>query len=136
MKKIYELGAKTGLNACELNKIAKFGVLGLVALALAHLAACFKDNKASLKPAQPAAQSQPSVQVQPAAQEQPSAQPQPKNLQELANSINASTDTANPIDRGDAGQNCGPYPGYPCGTRYYTVSASDFKNFCDKNFCR
>ena len=24
-------------------------------------------------------------------------------------------------------KNCGPYPGYPCGTRYYTVSISDFR---------
>ncbi|MCX5786850.1 MAG: hypothetical protein NTX59_14300 [Elusimicrobia bacterium] len=109
MKKIYELGSKTGLNAGELNKLAKFGILGLAALAFASLAACFKDNKTELKPAQP------------------SAQAQPTNLQELANSVNTSTAPARPKDRGDGSQNCGPYPGYPCGTKYYTVSVSDFK---------
>jgi hypothetical protein len=25
-------------------------------------------------------------------------------------------------------QNCGPFPGYPCGTRYFTVSIRDFDN--------
>lgn len=24
-------------------------------------------------------------------------------------------------------ENCGPYPGYPCGTRYFTVSLRDFR---------
>ena len=112
MKKIYALGSKTGLNACELNKIAKLGVLGLVALAFASLAACFKDNKTDIKPVQPSVQ-----------------EVQPKNLQELANSVNTSTAPANRKDRGDGSQNCGPYPGYPCGTRYYTVSRSDFFRF-------
>ena len=109
MKKIYKLGAKTGLNAGELDKITKFGALGIAALALASLTACFKSNKAGLKPVQP------------------SAQEQPKNLQEPANSINTSTAPARTGNRGDGSQNCGPYPGYPCGTRYYTVSVSDFK---------
>ncbi|HAF94493.1 MAG: hypothetical protein A2X34_06415 [Elusimicrobia bacterium GWC2_51_8] len=110
MKKIYELGAKTGLNACELDKITKIGALGIAALALASLAACFKSNKAVMEPAQP------------------SAREQPKNLQGPVNSVNTSTAPARPSsDRGDGGQNCGPYPGYPCGTRYYTVSVSDFK---------
>jgi len=109
MKKIYELGAKTGLNTGELDKLTKFGALGLAALALASLAACFKSNKADLPTAQP------------------SAREQPKNLQVPAGSVNTSTAPARPNDRGDGSQNCGPYPGYPCGTRYYTVSVSDFK---------
>ncbi|MCM2266141.1 MAG: hypothetical protein NDI60_00045 [Elusimicrobiales bacterium] len=97
MRKLYELGAKTGLDRAEVNRIAKFGVLGLLALGLASLAACFKAQK----PAEPAA-SKPT-------------------LQDLVNSVNASTDTSKPQD------NCGPYPGYPCGTRYYTVSRGDFR---------
>jgi len=107
MRKITEIASKTGLPAAELNKITRFGLLGVAALTLASLAACFKSNKAEPKPAQPAAREQTG------------------NLRELADSVNVSTAPAKP--RGRVGDNCGPYPGYPCGTRYYTVSVSDFK---------
>ena len=98
MKKIYELGAKTGLKRAEVNRITKFGILGLLAVGLYGLAACFKTQKA----------------------EAPVQAGKPETLQDLANSVKTSTAPAAP----DA--NCGPYPGYPCGTRYYTVSRSDF----------
>jgi len=26
-------------------------------------------------------------------------------------------------------KDCGPTPGYPCGTKYYTISIKDFKNY-------
>jgi hypothetical protein len=26
-------------------------------------------------------------------------------------------------------KDCGPFPGYPCGTKYYTVSLKDFYNY-------
>lgn len=101
MKKLYELGARTGLNRSEVNRLTRFGVLGLLAFALAGLAACFKAQK-----------NEPSPQSA-----------KPETLQDLANSVNTST--------GAAGQSaddaCGPYQGYPCGTRYYTVSPSDFR---------
>lgn len=100
MKKIYELGAMTGLNKSEVNRITRFGVLGLLALALGGLAACFKAQKAG-----------------------DAAGPEkPGTLQDLSNSVNTSTGTAGQVQ--DEG--CGPYQGYPCGTRYYTVSRSDF----------
>ena len=95
MRKLYELGARTGLDKGDVNRIAKLGVLGLLALGLASLAACFKAQKAA----------------------EPEAGPQ--TLQDLANSVNSST--------GPVKDDCGPYPGYPCGTRYYTVSVSDFR---------
>lgn len=99
MKKLYELGAKTGLNRAEVNRIARFGLLGMLAVGLAGLAACFKTQKTAPQSAKP------------------------ETLQDIANSVNASTGTAvTPPD--DA---CGPYQGYPCGTRYYTVSGSDFR---------
>lgn len=101
MKKLYEIGAMTGLNKSEVNRIARFGVLGLLAFALAGLAACFKAQKSGTA-AQPA---------------------KPETLQDLANSVDTSTSTAGPAQ--DDG--CGPYQGYPCGTRYYTVSPSDFR---------
>lgn len=100
MKKIYELGAKTGLNTSEVNRVARFGALGLLAVGLAALTGCFRAQKAP-----EAAQ-----------------QTRPQTLQDLANSVNNSTPTAKP---GDAAG--GPYPGYPTGTRYYTVSRADFR---------
>ncbi len=101
MKKLYELGAKTGLNRTEVNRVARFGVLGLLAVGLAGLAACFKAQKTAA-PAQTS---------------------NPRTLQDLADSVNKST--AAPAQDGK-NTNCGPYPGYPCGTRYFTVSAADF----------
>lgn len=100
MKKLYELGAMTGLNKSEVNRITRFGVLGLLAFALAGLAACFKAQKGGDSPQSA----------------------KPETLQDLANSVNTST--AAPAQAQDEG--CGPYQGYPCGTRYYTVSRSDF----------
>lgn len=98
MKKLYELGAKTGLNRAEVNRMTRLGLLGLLAVGLSGLAACFRTQKA----------------------EAPAAAAKPETLQDLANSVNTST--------APAAQNtdCGPYPGYPCGTRYYTVSRADF----------
>lgn len=100
MKKLYELGEKTGLTRAEVNRVARFGILGLLAFGLAGLAACFKAQK-------PAQAGDPA---------------KPETLQDIANSVNKSTAAAEGQD-----ENCGPYPGYPCGTRYYTVSPSDFR---------
>ena len=109
MKKIYEIGAKTGLNTHELHKVTRFGLFGLIALALTALAACFKGEKTASQPVEPA----------PAAANQR----QPQTLQDLVGDLDKSTGTAKPKNNDD----CGPYPGYPCGTRYYTVSSGDFK---------
>ncbi|MGD9642343.1 MAG: hypothetical protein AB7V08_06325 [Elusimicrobiales bacterium] len=100
MKKLYELGEKTGLTRAEVNRVARFGILGLLAFGLAGLAACFKAQKPA----------------------QPDAAAKPETLQDMANSINKSTAAPEAQD-----ENCGPYPGYPCGTRYHTVSPSDFR---------
>ncbi len=101
MKKFYELGAKTGLTKVEINRVAKFGMLGLLAVGLSGLAACLKAQK----------------------NEGPAASAKPETLQDLADSVNKSTA---PAERDGQNTNCGPYPGYPCGTRYYTVSRADF----------
>ncbi len=98
MKKLYELGKLTGLTKAEVNRAARFSLLGLLALGLAGLTACFKSQKA----------------------ENPVQSSKPETLQDIANSVNKSTAPA-PAD------NCGPYPGYPCGTRYFTVSRADFR---------
>ena len=109
MKKFYEIGAKTGLSTHELHKAARFGLFGLITLALAALAACFKGGKTASHPVEPASRT--------------SDRQQPQTLQDLVGEIDKSTGAAE--TKTDA--KCGPYPGYPCGTRYYTVSVGDFK---------
>ncbi|MDA8130323.1 MAG: hypothetical protein M0011_02345 [Elusimicrobia bacterium] len=99
MKKLLELGAKTGLTKAEVNRVARFGLLGLLAVGLAGIAGCFRAQKA----------------------EAPQSADKPGTLQDIVSSVNKSTGAAQGQD------NCGPYPGYPCGTRYYTVSVSDFR---------
>ena len=37
MKKFYEIGAKTGLSVLEMQKVARFGVFGLIAALTARL---------------------------------------------------------------------------------------------------
>lgn len=100
MKKLYELGSLTGLTKQEVNRVARFGVLGLLAIGLAGLAGCFKSQKTEA-----------------------AAPDNTGSLQDLVNSVQKSTSTGQ-----SSGQdNCGPYPGYPCGTRYHTVSRADFR---------
>ena len=107
MKKFYEIGAKTGLNTDELHKVARFGLFGLMAAALTFLTGCFKTGAHVSRTAEPAPRA--SVQTNPA------------TIQDLVDSIEKSTGTARP----KAGDDCGPYPGYPFGTKYYTVSPYD-----------
>ncbi len=97
MKKLYEIGELAGLEKADVNRITKLGVLGVLALALASIAACFRPHKP--QPQEPSSGA--------------------GTLRDLANSVNSSTGTPQGQD------DCGPYPGYPCGTRYYTVSVSD-----------
>jgi len=109
MKKFYEIGSRTGLSAQEMHKAARFGLFGLVAAVLTILSACFKNSK-------PPAAEAPRPAPQAASDIDPAA------IRSLVDSLDKSTGTVKP----DARDNCGPYPGYPCGTRYYTVSVSDF----------
>ena len=104
MKKLYELGAKTGLSPREVNKVARGGWLGLLALGLAALAGCFRAQGPSA--AVPASK--------------------PGTVQGSFDTVDQSTGAAKPLDQTGAGSDCGPYPGYPCGTRYYTVGRADF----------
>jgi len=102
MKRFYRIGARTGLTVREINKVAVFG---LIAALFASLAGCFKNIKPS-GPDVPA----------PKADERA----KPASLQDLVDSIKKSESNKSAAD-----DNCGPYPGYPCGTRYYTVGVSD-----------
>ncbi|HBA61110.1 MAG TPA: hypothetical protein DCZ92_09885 [Elusimicrobia bacterium] len=111
MDRFKEIGAKTGLTAKEVRRVTRFGALGLLALALASLSACFRAQKpareAGAKPATLHDLADPAKEASPAAGEKPAAP--------------AAADGEKAADN-----NCGPYPGYPCGTRYYTVSRADF----------
>jgi len=107
MKKFYEIGSKTGLSAREMQKVARFGVFGLIAALLTVLSACFKSSKPAAEASRPAPQAPAEIDV--------------NAIRGLVNSLDKSTDTVKP----KTDDNCGPYPGYPCGTRYYTVSVSD-----------
>lgn len=100
MKKLYELGEMTGLTRREVGRVARFGILGLLAFGLAGLVGCFRTQKSDA--------------VQ--------APGKTETLQDLVNSVQKSTAPAKPPSQAD----CGPYPGYPCGTRYHTVSRADF----------
>ena len=108
MKKFYEIGAKTGLSAREMQKVARFGAFGLIAALLTTLSACFKSSKPAAETPRPAPQAPADLDV--------------SAIRKLVDSLDKSTDTLKP----KTDDNCGPYPGYPCGTRYYTVSVSDF----------
>ena len=108
MKKFYEIAAKTGLSSREMQKVARFGAFGLMAALLTALSACFKNSKPAAEAPRPAPQAPADIDA--------------AAIRKLVDSLDKSTDTVKP----KAGDNCGPYPGYPCGTRYYTVSVSDF----------
>jgi len=103
MKKIEELAARTGLDGEKTRRLFGFGGLGLLAAAPGALAGCAGlQGKAK----------QPSLEEQ-VLQKYNGGQTQP---------------AASPAQSGEQkpDQNCGPYPGYPCGTRYFTVSVRDF----------
>lgn len=40
--------------------------------------------------------------------------------------IEKTTSSLKPAEDLNIKKNCGPTPGYPCGTKYYTVSVKDF----------
>ncbi|PIS47387.1 MAG: hypothetical protein COT17_03680 [Elusimicrobia bacterium CG08_land_8_20_14_0_20_51_18] len=106
MKKLYEIGAKTGLTGKEVRRITGFGFMGFIALALSFFSSCARNGagqKEAVKPADKPAE----------------------KAKEALNSVKVSTDSI--IDENpQTGDDCGPTPGYPCGTRYYTVSPKDF----------
>ena len=95
-------------------------LLGLLAVGLAALSGCLRSHKPEV--------SAPEVKPQ-AQQTYSAAEASPSRVAPVPGA--SDTDVKNNSQAPAApsgGDNCGPYPGYPCGTRYYTVSRSDF--FC------
>ena len=105
MGKLKFIAEKTGLSEREINRFSRLSVFGIVAVLLTSFAGCLKSNKKDLSTAQTIEQKLSSDKTdKPAADKKSDA----KKIEP------AKSD------------NCGPYPGYPCGTKYYTVSAEDF----------
>lgn len=47
-------------------------------------------------------------------------------LKQESYNIEKTTQSLKPTEDLNLKKNCGPTPGYPCGTKYYTVSVKDF----------
>jgi hypothetical protein len=105
MEKLKFIAQKTGISSKEINKFSKFSVLGIIALFMTAVLGCSKSDKVENLPA-----------------ESISTQEVKKNVDEVKTEYK-SVEKSTKIDTAD---NCGPYPGYPCGTRYFTVAVRDF----------
>ncbi|MEA3306517.1 MAG: hypothetical protein U9Q34_01885 [Elusimicrobiota bacterium] len=107
MKKIEAIAQKTGLSSKEIKRFSKFSLLGLIALLLTAVIGCAKNDN-----------------VENPLPENISAKEEKTEGKALENEfMEKSTETSKK-------DHCGPYPGYPCGTRYFTVAIEDFIGFC------
>lgn len=101
--KIFKISRNIGVEDRDIKKIFGIGLLGAI---VAFFSGCIKNSalngKTSNKTENPP-------------------------LSESSNSINKSTDVID-SQYNKINDSCGPTPGYPCGTRYYTVSIKDFRN--------
>jgi hypothetical protein len=110
-KKLRELVLKTGISEKEAAGFSRAGLLGALAAAVLGLFGCAR-NVANVRPA-----SEPPA----PAVSKPVRQTVERVLDEVAKTTSPAQAPINP------GEECGPYPGYPCGTRYFTVSPFDFR---------
>lgn len=110
-KKLRELALKTGMSEREAAGFSRAGLLGALAAAVLGLFGCAGNGANVQTAAEPPA---------PAAGEpvRPSVGRAPD---EVSKTTRAVQEPINPDEE------CGPYPGYPCGTRYFTVSLFDFR---------
>ncbi|MDQ7774030.1 MAG: hypothetical protein RDU13_10985 [Elusimicrobiales bacterium] len=113
-KKLKEMALKTGMSEGEVSGFARAGLLGAMAAAVLGLLGCARTNEniqtqASPEPASPAISTK---------------------TQETVNRVLDEVKKSTPPADGDVinpDEECGPYPGYPCGSRYFTVSIADFR---------
>lgn len=109
LSKIYKV---TGLDENEFKKGFKFSITGFLLFLLSFFASCNKNNlknqsisepeKSDIKTATEMKASTPTTTYK----------------------IEKTTQSLEPQDT--QSRNCGPVPGYPCGTRYYTISPRYF----------
>lgn len=110
-KKLRELALKTGMSEREAAGFSRAGLLGALAAAALGLFGCARNGanvQTAAEPPAPAAGGP----ARPAAV---------RVLDEVSGTTRPVQEPINPDEE------CGPYPGYPCGTRYFTVSPFDFR---------
>ncbi len=113
-KKLREMALKTGMSEREVSGFARAGMFGAFAAAVLGLFGCARTNgnvqtQAAQEPARPAISDR---------------------TQETVNRVLDEVKKSTPPADGDVinpDESCGPYPGYPCGSRYHTVSVADFR---------
>lgn len=100
--KISKILSKTGLNKSDVSFL-KISITGIITLISSLFFSCSKND---LKE-----QSQNTV-----------TSTQTYEVSQPTSSVYNLSDTPTEFNK----KNCGPTPGYPCGTKYYTVSYIDF----------
>ncbi|MEF3279796.1 MAG: hypothetical protein K6357_02365 [Elusimicrobiota bacterium] len=98
---------KTGIKDHENQNLFKLGLFGFLSIIFSFLISC---NKNGVK-------------------QEESSNNLDANVSTSTYKIEKATTSLKPlIDNEDTfgKKNCGPIPGYPCGTKYYTVSIRDF----------
>jgi len=100
MKKFYKIAFKAGVSKKEVKNITNYTFAGLITLLFSFLSSCYKNGEILNK----------------------------EDKKTKFDDIKVSTDTNVPDNIISDKDNCGPTPGYPCGTKYYTVSIKDMKN--------
>lgn len=111
-KKLKETALKTGMSEKEVSGFARAGMFGALAAAVLGFFGCAR-NAADTRP-----------------EAGPSAPAISGSTQESVNRVLDEVKKSTPPADGDVinpDESCGPYPGYPCGSRYYTVSVADFR---------
>ena len=107
MKKLESIAKKTGLNSKEIKRFSKFSILSVIAILLTTVVGCVKTKN-----------------IEKTSSENMSLE-EIKNLVKEVE-VEKKEDAKKIKVEIDASDNCGPYPGYPCGTKYFTVAIRDF----------
>ncbi len=106
MEKLESIAKKTGLNSKEISRFSKFSILGVIALLLTTVMGCVKSKNIE-KPV--------------------SENMTLEEIKNLVKEVEAEKKPTGKRIKPDISDNCGPYPGYPCGTKYFTVAIRDFR---------
>lgn len=110
--KIKKLLTKTGADKKDIKKFVDIGFLGFIGIILSLFNSCNKNGVEVKKE-----KTENKISVEVTTPEKNSVKKSTENIKELMDKSQ------------DKNDGCGPWPGYPCGTRYYTVSIKHFKKF-------
>jgi hypothetical protein len=143
-KKIAKIGKKAGLEEKEVRNLTKIGISGLLAVTLAAFTGGMKEAKAdevkSLTKKNSANTLPEKCKLIPEKADCKALvttyyfDPETKKCEEAIGCVTSVFDTKKECEKEcvqpvePSGNNCGPFPGYTCGTKYYTVSLNDFEN--------